>query len=173
MFLVSARLICLTFLKFDLLDAGTSSEETKAESGQDPMAKPNLSYAELIKLAVNSSPNQRMTLNEIYGWIMQRYPYYRIQEQEGNQSWKVSSSCLNFSKQICCYKMFSETGDLSKRQTSETAFFKDADFLIFFILLDIPVIWPMMALEIVNKTMIAEFDPSQLESKPAFRAGES
>lgn len=49
--------------------------------------KPNLSYAELIRRAIESSPNKKMTLNEIYQWITENFPFYR--QQEKNQSWKV------------------------------------------------------------------------------------
>ncbi|VDM03978.1 unnamed protein product [Schistocephalus solidus] len=39
--------------------------------------KPPFSYAELIKEAIESSENQKMTLNEIYEWICAKFPYYR------------------------------------------------------------------------------------------------
>lgn len=52
--------------------------------------KPNLSYAELIRRAIESSPNKKMTLNEIYQWITENFPFYR--QQEKNQSWKVAAT---------------------------------------------------------------------------------
>jgi len=41
---------------------------------------------QLIRMAISSSPQQRMTLKEIYQWIEAQFPYYR----HGNhQGWKV------------------------------------------------------------------------------------
>lgn len=48
--------------------------------------KPPYSYAELIKKAIESSPQHKMTLNEIYEWICRNFPYYR----DGQNGWKNS-----------------------------------------------------------------------------------
>jgi len=61
-----------------------SDGEDCSRSGRD--SKPAYSYAHLITFAINSSPEKRMTLSEIYQWICDKYPYYRI---AGN-GWKVS-----------------------------------------------------------------------------------
>ena len=42
-------------------------------------SKPPYSYASLIAQAILSAPRQRLALNSIYTWIMQTYPYYRLQ----------------------------------------------------------------------------------------------
>ena len=60
-----------------------SDGEDDNGSGRD--SKPAYSYAHLITFAINSSPEKRMTLSEIYQWICDKYPYYRI---AGN-GWKV------------------------------------------------------------------------------------
>ncbi|KAF9985119.1 Forkhead box protein J2 [Modicella reniformis] len=39
--------------------------------------KPTHSYSYLITTAILENPQQQMTLNEIYEWVMERYPWYR------------------------------------------------------------------------------------------------
>ncbi|KAF9425610.1 Forkhead box protein J2 [Entomortierella beljakovae] len=39
--------------------------------------KPAHSYSYLITTAIMENPHQQMTLNEIYEWVMERYPWYR------------------------------------------------------------------------------------------------
>ncbi|CAG8444125.1 3736_t:CDS:2 [Dentiscutata erythropus] len=39
--------------------------------------KPPYSYATLITYAITNSPNKQLTLNEIYNWVMENYPYYK------------------------------------------------------------------------------------------------
>lgn len=48
-------------------------------------AKPPCSYVNLIRQAILSAPLQRMTLNEIYQWIVESYPYFRTAPPK----WKV------------------------------------------------------------------------------------
>ena len=48
--------------------------------------RPAYSYMQLITMAISSSPQQRMTLREIYQWIESQFPYYR---QDIHQGWKV------------------------------------------------------------------------------------
>jgi hypothetical protein len=47
--------------------------------------KPPFSYVTLIRHAILSSRMQRMTLNEIYQWIVDSYPYFRTAPPK----WKV------------------------------------------------------------------------------------
>ncbi|ORY72855.1 fork head transcription factor, partial [Neocallimastix californiae] len=47
---------------------------------------PPYSYATLISYAIQTHPNKQMTLNEIYTWITDHYPYYK---KAGN-GWKNS-----------------------------------------------------------------------------------
>ncbi|VDK22425.1 unnamed protein product [Taenia asiatica] len=67
--------------KRDYLSVNIKSEPTHSD-------KPPYSYAELIKKAIESSPQRKMTLNEIYEWICKNFPYYR----EGQNGWKVFPS---------------------------------------------------------------------------------
>lgn len=52
---------------------------------QSRIAKPPYSYTNLITSAINSSPNKRMALSEIYQWIGDNYPYYKT----AGPGWKV------------------------------------------------------------------------------------
>lgn len=47
--------------------------------------KPPYSYVTLIRQAIMSASLQRMTLNEIYQWIIDSYPYFRTAPPK----WKV------------------------------------------------------------------------------------
>lgn len=50
--------------------------------------KPAYSYASLIAQAILDAPERKLTLNQIYAWIMDKYPYYRSQ----NSGWQVAIS---------------------------------------------------------------------------------
>lgn len=74
--------------------ASTSTFTTKPKPFVHPqytgcrydVAKPPYSYASLIAQALLASPDHRLTLNQIYAWIMERYPYY----QSENSGWQNS-----------------------------------------------------------------------------------
>jgi hypothetical protein len=51
----------------------------------------NLSYAELISRALETSPNQRLTLAQIYDWIIQYVPYFQLRKDKTSSAgWKVN-----------------------------------------------------------------------------------
>ncbi|VDQ07667.1 unnamed protein product [Trichobilharzia regenti] len=52
--------------------------------------KPPYSYAQLIIQAIASSPNQRLTLADIYAHISRTFPYYKPHEK----GWQVCGSCV-------------------------------------------------------------------------------
>lgn len=54
----------------------------------DMYRKPDISYSHLILHAISQSPNERLTLREIYAWIETRHPFYR----ESPTGWQVTSA---------------------------------------------------------------------------------
>lgn len=51
----------------------------------------NLSYADLITKAIESSPEKRLTLSQIYDWMVQNVPYFKDKgESNSSAGWKNS-----------------------------------------------------------------------------------
>ncbi|CAH1155021.1 unnamed protein product [Phaedon cochleariae] len=56
----------------------------------------NLSYADLITQAIKTSPDQRLTLSQIYEWMVQNVPYFKDKgDSNSSAGWKVNNDeCL-------------------------------------------------------------------------------
>lgn len=67
-----------------------STEEIDYASNAAKDIKPPFSYAVLIAQAIFSSPEEKMTLNQIYTWIMSKYAFYR----HSQSGWQVSNVCV-------------------------------------------------------------------------------
>jgi hypothetical protein len=61
------------------------SQDSEGQLQNDANVKPPYSYANLIAEAIASSPHRKLTLNEIYSFISENYPYY----DRSKQGWQV------------------------------------------------------------------------------------
>ena len=59
-------------------------------SAKPSACKPEMSYADLICVAMENSSKDGVTLNDIYTYISEHFPYYRKAEP----SWKVRADIL-------------------------------------------------------------------------------
>lgn len=71
--------------------------------------RPHISYAELITLAIESSPDGMLTLKEIYAWISTHYPYF-----DNNKIGWQNSIRHNLSLNRCFYKVPRTEGSRGK-----------------------------------------------------------
>lgn len=71
--------------------------------------RPHVSYAELITMAIESSPDAMLTLKEIYTWISTHYPYF----DNARVGWQ-NSIRHNLSLNRCFYKVPRSEGSRGK-----------------------------------------------------------
>lgn len=67
-----------------------SDQETGSVSGTESdklgLRKPTISYPAMIAMAILNSDSKRLLLGDIYRFIMEKYPYYRLE----GQGWRNS-----------------------------------------------------------------------------------
>ncbi|XP_042561258.1 forkhead box A sequence [Clupea harengus] len=68
------------------------SDPTSAYRRNMNHAKPPYSYISLICMALQQSPTKKLTLNDIYDWIRQLFPFYRQNQQRWQNSIRHSLS---------------------------------------------------------------------------------
>lgn len=76
---------------------------------QSKERRPHISYAELITMAIESSPDSMLTLKEIYSWISTNYPYF----DSSKTGWQ-NSIRHNLSLNRCFYKVPRSEGNPGK-----------------------------------------------------------
>ena len=72
-------------------ELGLTKRNGATGSGTRKNAWGNLSYAELISKAITTSAEQRLTLSEIYDWMIKYVPFFRNKvDRVSSAGWKVS-----------------------------------------------------------------------------------
>ena len=75
-------------------DSSTNSTVGK-KGGTRRNAWGSLSYADLITKAIESSTEKRLTLSQIYDWMVQNVPYFKDKgDNNSSAGWKVSTKKL-------------------------------------------------------------------------------
>lgn len=75
--------------------AGGSASQQLRKSSARRNAWGNYSYADLITQAIESSPEKRLTLSQIYDWMVRSVPYFKDKgDSNSSAGWKVSGDML-------------------------------------------------------------------------------
>uniref|UniRef100_A0A671NWQ9 Forkhead box protein O3-like n=1 Tax=Sinocyclocheilus anshuiensis TaxID=1608454 RepID=A0A671NWQ9_9TELE len=73
-----------------------SQQQTPRKSSSRRNAWGNLSYADLITKAIESTPDKRLTLSQIYDWMVRSVPYFKDKgDTNSSAGWKCICLELN------------------------------------------------------------------------------
>ena len=70
---------------------GASLDEVDKLPSEKPHQKPLFSYAQLIVQALLASKERKQTLSNIYAFISEKYPFYKLEDK----GWKVRGEKIN------------------------------------------------------------------------------
>lgn len=80
----------VTLNKSQQLQSLTNGQQLKKNTSRRN-AWGNMSYADLITQAIQGSPDQRLTLSQIYEWMVHNVPYFKDKgDSNSSAGWKVS-----------------------------------------------------------------------------------
>lgn len=72
---------------------GNSGQRKSSSSRRNAWG--NMSYADLITKAIDNSPEKRLTLSQIYDWMVKSVPYFKDKgDSNSSAGWKVSACQL-------------------------------------------------------------------------------
>jgi forkhead box protein O3 len=89
----------ITSANSDVFKSDSPDDSCDIKDGGVNLKKPSsrknawgcMSYADLIAKAIESSPDQRLTLNQIYGWMVENVPYFKDKGHTNSSAgWKNS-----------------------------------------------------------------------------------
>lgn len=73
-----------------LTPSSLSAQQTPRKASSRRNAWGNLSYADLITKAIESAPDKRLTLSQIYDWMVRSIPYFKDKgDSNSSAGWKV------------------------------------------------------------------------------------
>lgn len=73
----------------DTPNGGGGNNNKKSSSRRNAWG--NLSYADLITQAIQSTPEKRLTLSQVYEWMVQNIPYFKDKgDSNSSAGWKVN-----------------------------------------------------------------------------------
>lgn len=73
-----------------LTSSSLAAQQTPRKASSRRNAWGNLSYADLITKAIESAPDKRLTLSQIYDWMVRSIPYFKDKgDSNSSAGWKV------------------------------------------------------------------------------------